>query len=1053
MRPLTLTVEGLRSFKSPVQISFEGRDHLAIIGDTGAGKSSIIEAITYALFGRTTFSGHANQEIINDLADDMRVTLRFTVSGRIFEVTRALRRAADRTVGGAKASLTELGDDGIEIRKVEQVRQVNNLVEEVLGLDDEAFLRTVVLPQGQFAQLLVDDLPARRAEILRQVWRTDELARAGKLVDEQLPEVSQLVGQVTQALQGMPPDPVAHLKQLNAEAEHRAKAAQAARQTHSKATEALGTLNSAREITGVAERFSKELAAFEFDTVVAETEKMAADAEAISGQREEIREQEESLRLQLETIPSDDDGPNSHAIGVARTSLDNLPSRAEAAENAAAAARTAAKEASDAKLRVTDVRRRLNEVQQQLDGREQDQQRLESAHDAAKDELEQAARLLRDALHDVIEARKLQARGDVKTGAADKLTAQAGALREGDLAEIERRATSTETAYHEVQRHNAAASAAHGLHAGADECAVCGRPLPEDWRPPAAEDLDAAREEHNKAQTRLTELRSKVDSLTHQADAAESQAEELRKQSADWMEQAQARARSIAPLIQRSAIDVTALSSVPDDKSVHDVHADLLEPLSAAVKTAHDKLKSHEAGSQQLRERLATAKADLENAEQNMASAKDRATQRISDVGDGLQGLRSALRSLPDEARFDVALPDDPLTLETVPLDGLDAARQALESRVEELDRRAELRTRLNTKLEAIREQYVSLDSRWDNAVLAPAGEVVDKLNAHRDTLARAVERLDIADFTLPPAIARLDPAELVGKVRRLREDTDELTKNIDQLLKSTEKDAEAARQVMAQLAAELDVSADAGETDHEQVVAHTAAIATEAEGDSHVARGDANEFAQLVTPLTELQRTGTELTNLHNVMTDLSAALKPGAFPKWLTLRRSRALLVHASSLLVQMSGGRYAFAELDDEAAEWRVVDKYSGLARSPASLSGGEKFIASLALALGMVEMMARSGGRLESLWLDEGFGALDRSNLDAAIEALESVTAGGRMVAVISHVRAVAEQVTNVLSVTRDATGSKARWLEPAERSEIVVRDLSSDFDNALSGLIE
>jgi DNA repair protein SbcC/Rad50 len=122
MRPLTLTIEGLRSFRSPVKISFEGRDHLAIIGDTGAGKSSILEAMTYALFGRTTFSGHANQEIMNDLADHMRVTLRFAVAGRTFEVTRALRRSGDRTVGAAKASLTEFGPDGTEIHQIEQVR-------------------------------------------------------------------------------------------------------------------------------------------------------------------------------------------------------------------------------------------------------------------------------------------------------------------------------------------------------------------------------------------------------------------------------------------------------------------------------------------------------------------------------------------------------------------------------------------------------------------------------------------------------------------------------------------------------------------------------------------------------------------------------------------------------------------------------------------------------------------------------------------------------------------------------------------------------------------
>jgi exonuclease SbcC len=222
---------------------------------------------------------------------------------------------------------------------------------------------------------------------------------------------------------------------------------------------------------------------------------------------------------------------------------------------------------------------------------------------------------------------------------------------------------------------------------------------------------------------------------------------------------------------------------------------------------------------------------------------------------------------------------------------------------------------------------------------------------------------------------------------------------------------------------------------------------------EARAAERAAKDFARLVVPLTRLRHTAGELTLAHKVLKDLSAALKPGAFPKWLTLRRSRALLVHASRLLEQMSAGRYAFAELDDENAEWRVIDNDSGLARTPASLSGGEQFIASLALALGMVEMMARSGGRLESLWLDEGFGSLDRSNLDAAIEALASVAARGRMVAVISHVRAVADQINQVLVVTREVTGSRATWLEPNQRAQLATGDLDADTPGALAALLD
>ena len=152
-------------------------------------------------------------------------------------------------------------------------------------------------------------------------------------------------------------------------------------------------------------------------------------------------------------------------------------------------------------------------------------------------------------------------------------------------------------------------------------------------------------------------------------------------------------------------------------------------------------------------------------------------------------------------------------------------------------------------------------------------------------------------------------------------------------------------------------------------------------------------------------------------------------------------------------MSGGKYAFVDPGDAEEQWRVLDRDSGQDRSPASLSGGEQFIASLSLALGMVEMMARGGGRLESLFLDEGFGSLDRNNLDAAVQALGSVAARGRLVGVISHVRAVAEQIDHVLAVTRGATGSRVEWLTSRQRRQLSESDTGLEAASALAGLLE
>ena len=148
-------------------------------------------------------------------------------------------------------------------------------------------------------------------------------------------------------------------------------------------------------------------------------------------------------------------------------------------------------------------------------------------------------------------------------------------------------------------------------------------------------------------------------------------------------------------------------------------------------------------------------------------------------------------------------------------------------------------------------------------------------------------------------------------------------------------------------------------------------------------------------------------------------------------------------------MSNGRYSFVDPQETDEQWRILDNESNQPRSPASLSGGEQFLASLSLALGMVEMMERTGGHLESLFLDEGFGSLDPRFLDRAIEALKSA-AERRMVAVISHIPAVAEQIDHVLAVNREATGSRAVWLSAHERQHLAASDAEA---SALSGSLE
>ena len=233
MRPITLSIEGFRSFGTEhrTTIEFGDRDLIAIIGDTGAGKSSILEAMTYALYGQTSFAGNANREIVNDECRHCEVSLVFWASSYQWEATRRLERRKNGEVGSATAVLIQRGDGDEALETVEGVHEVNRRTAELLGLDAAAFLRTMVLPQGRFARLLAEDEPRNRSRILRQIWRTDEIDAAAGVLKAAGERARSLRERLDADLDHLPEDPEKRLEELRREATEAGRASEAAQRT------------------------------------------------------------------------------------------------------------------------------------------------------------------------------------------------------------------------------------------------------------------------------------------------------------------------------------------------------------------------------------------------------------------------------------------------------------------------------------------------------------------------------------------------------------------------------------------------------------------------------------------------------------------------------------------------------------------------------------------------------------------------------------------------------------------------------------------------------
>jgi len=171
-----------------------------------------------------------------------------------------------------------------------------------------------------------------------------------------------------------------------------------------------------------------------------------------------------------------------------------------------------------------------------------------------------------------------------------------------------------------------------------------------------------------------------------------------------------------------------------------------------------------------------------------------------------------------------------------------------------------------------------------------------------------------------------------------------------------------------------------------------------------------------------------------------LRGYLVQSGFKQYAMARRERRLLGVATETLREMTGGRYAFAQ------GFQILDAHTQATRAPLTLSGGEKFLASLALALGLVEIASQGGGRLDALFPDEGFGNLDAASLDEALDVLGHRASAGKLIGVITHVRGIAAEIEDVLRVRRLAIGSIVERLDAIERERLF-------DDQVTAGLLE
>jgi exonuclease SbcC len=1066
LRIETITISGLRSHRGnpPTRVDLSGKSLVAIVGPTGAGKSSILEAICFALYGEATFGGKAYKDLSSDGRSEIAVQMTFSVGEDSYQLVRSVAPSRNDVFGAKATWLRKVDADGKAITHVDQVRKVDAAIHALLGgMDRTQFCQAVLLAQNRFAELLETD-ERKRTELLDILLGLTALADARKALQQTERAAERNEERLSNRRSGFPADPAAAAAHARARASTMNKLARQARESGDvleKLVQQAGSLSQdARELEAsaalmVAGRDGHELLLDlegRFADLAAEEARIAGQLEQAETERGLAGRAVDEAQRGLQLAEEEHGSAGTHDVAIQQ--LDEIDNRLGEQRSQQQAAREANAQLALIKEEMRAATAEKSKTATALAARQQEAEDAEQAAAGAKGALSQVQRDVGAAVSLAEQLTRLV--GELENAAADLAEEDAEARGADQDATAEeagwRQATE---ALQLAQRAASAAAAAHG-HGPGDPCPVCKRRLPSTWDPPASPDLEAAlqAEEQTRGACGLARSRKEQAAIRRAAAGGTfvAAAASLQTKAAEVVEAARAGSLPDPPQVAMpdipsdvplNAARTTAMAASAAAGQFESWRVDLreilvpLEKAAAAAEGAAGEAVQAVGWARVLAEDARAALSDLQTEQARMEQARTSAESAAEAASARVQKL---LQEMP--RRWSVLVdPDVPEPVTTAwgacardreavaaATDARDEAARALD----DVDQRIgslkqEMATTVNEPLAAARNEL--------SGAVRAVGVLARAVEMHEpdqpSSTSTSPECLDAVRATLHIA----DEARGVAKVRAqdLERQREQLAipgkAKIEELLRLKAKADPDGTWISAELDPDDPLSA-ATSAAVQQVVGAAGAAAAAARGDAERAAQDVEEARTLDESLSRLRAWRSDLVAAIEV-------LKKENFPAWARDRRIAELVDVASQLLGGMTGGRYRFD------SHLRICDEVAGAVRAATTLSGGEKFEAALALALGVAEIAGRSGIRFDTLFLDEGFAGLDQQNLDRALDAIEAEVAQGRRVVLITHIGAVADRIRDVLYVEPDGTGgSKTRWLDEDERFE-----LGADLDLA------
>ena len=995
-----------------------------ISGKTGAGKTTIFDAITFALYGDASGGVRSSNEIRSSFAEpteETRVQFIFEHQGRKYSIERwpkqtlAKKNGKGETTKNQKVQLSIFNDKGQEAEAYTKVDAVNEVIYQILNLQKDQFRQIVMLPQGEFRTFLNANSTEKEA-VLRSLFGTSFYRQFTENLKLQKCELEKSVSEMTTRIdqsfqQVLAEKGVTYEESLNLAREYllleeqellKSQTELAEKQAKQKALQQ--QLQRAQELS---ESFKQEqqtrrelLKIEEHLPEQEEKKQQLAHGRELEKIRPTYDRIQELVKQQIQQ--TDEATENQQRAAELEQQYSECQKQTTDFEQQSAEWQTKEQQLQSLnallplvkqkeqlmkqKTELTDKQTKqqehLTEIVQQINDHEEKLKMLEAKQSTEKmwqdrryEELQfqQTVTQLQQSAKEIFDQQEEEEDQQVKLAQLVEKASRTSNQLTSEVADYKK--LKSQWASAEIAR------LSMDLLPG-EPCPVCGSKE----HPNPAQHAELTTDNLGQLQVALETQEARIKQLELIREQAEAQYEVGIKTFDQLQED-----RSAAQKAQEEQINT--LQATFADYYQLEVEADLSE-LVIFLRERQKETDERLAEINESKQALLDLKAEIDNDQ----AKKLKSETSLNAVMGELQTLEGRLSSIEEQTK-EWQLPT------------LEAHIVELQGKIDEYHTHLQAHQALVKELE---QQHIRLQE--NHKLLAKQQqETAENLQKFQTSLQ---QQLTEADLALEQLVAA--PVDL----SRLEQ---EITEFDQQLLLLKDRQSRLAEVIKDQEKPELD--------ELQTLVTSCEAEVTQFQQQHYAKESQLQQQRTLIEKIEDLQAQSKEQLDELSQMLQLYQTMN-GDNPQKISLERYvlqwylAEVLQCANQQLNQLTKGRYRF-ELKQETGrskgntglEINVYDDNAGATRSSHTLSGGESFIAALSLALGLAEVIqSQAGGvAIEALFIDEGFGSLDEEALEMAMEALESIENAGRMIGIISHVRELKERIPQQIIVETSGTG--------------------------------